>query len=267
MATATELSENSRQGFEVQNAVCIGLEVWLSQNTPWGCGHVYDETPVGIAVYVRNDPVNLVDKDGQSWVNWGDDWYSGPGVDPDPCEWGGELFAPGFGCVGLAVPIPLAIIIPPLPQCFAQLKYRNVNDWRARLADATHSFWWVQDSTGTQWIISGGPDKSNDLNVWVTQGNDNHSGDNSSQATAWSSGLSTANCAGVSAMLAAANSFPNGKIRYSAFGPNSNSAAHYIGTKGGFNPSPPPGAVGWSTPIVVPSEKKKEVIINVPGAL
>jgi hypothetical protein len=65
MLTTGRLSENSRQGFEVQNPACIGPENFLSQNTRWACGHAYDETPVGIAVYVRNDPVNFVDPDGR----------------------------------------------------------------------------------------------------------------------------------------------------------------------------------------------------------
>jgi hypothetical protein len=68
MATAEQLSENSRQGFEVQKPHLIGLETELSGNSRWGCGHVYDETPVGIAVYVRNDPVNLIDPDGRSFL-------------------------------------------------------------------------------------------------------------------------------------------------------------------------------------------------------
>jgi hypothetical protein len=65
MATASQLSENSRQGFDLQKAACIGREAWLSGNMHWGCGHAYDETAVEIAVYVRNDPVNLVDPDGR----------------------------------------------------------------------------------------------------------------------------------------------------------------------------------------------------------
>jgi hypothetical protein len=68
MATVERLSENSRQGFEVLKQACIGLEGDLSRNLRWGCGHIYDETPVDIAVYVRNDPVNLVDPDGRDWT-------------------------------------------------------------------------------------------------------------------------------------------------------------------------------------------------------
>jgi len=69
MSMAEQLSENSRQGFSAQKPRCIGLESDLSRNMRWGCGHVYDETPVGIVVYVRNDPVNLVDPDGR--MVWG----------------------------------------------------------------------------------------------------------------------------------------------------------------------------------------------------
>ena len=62
---AEQLSEKSHQGFAAQNPPCIGLESDLSRNLCWGCRHVYDETPVDLAVYVRNDPVNLVDPDGR----------------------------------------------------------------------------------------------------------------------------------------------------------------------------------------------------------
>jgi len=44
------------------------------------------------------------------------------------------------------------------PKCFAQLKYRHVQDLRAELAfGRTHAFWYVQGSTGIQYILSGGP--------------------------------------------------------------------------------------------------------------
>lgn len=65
MSMAEQLSEKSHQGFAAQNPPCIGLESDLSRNLCWGCRHVYDETPVDLAVYVRNDPVNLVDPDGR----------------------------------------------------------------------------------------------------------------------------------------------------------------------------------------------------------
>ena len=67
MATTAALTENSRQGINPQIPPCVGLETRLSPNLRWGCGHAYDETPVGLVVYVRNDPVNLVDPDGNEW--------------------------------------------------------------------------------------------------------------------------------------------------------------------------------------------------------
>jgi hypothetical protein len=76
---AEQLSENPRQGFAAQKPPCIGLESDLSQNLHWGCGHVYDEAPVGLAVYVRKDPTNLVDPDGRryAWEEW---WKPGGGI-------------------------------------------------------------------------------------------------------------------------------------------------------------------------------------------
>lgn len=81
MATTAALIENSRQGINFQIAPCIVPGAPLSPNPRWGCGHRYDETPVGLVVYVRNDPVNLVDPDGrlvadpsgyEPWFLWGD---------------------------------------------------------------------------------------------------------------------------------------------------------------------------------------------------
>jgi len=65
MATTAALTENSRQGINSEKPPCVGLEARLSPILQLGCGHAYDETPVGLVVYVRNDPVNLVDPDGR----------------------------------------------------------------------------------------------------------------------------------------------------------------------------------------------------------
>jgi len=86
------LSENSRQGFKIQNPACIGLDSNLSRMSRWGCGHVYDETPVGIVVYVRNDPVNYVDRDGRV----ADPVYTDDNGNPFPINgtWVGAGFDP-----------------------------------------------------------------------------------------------------------------------------------------------------------------------------
>ncbi|HEV2247638.1 MAG TPA: RHS repeat-associated core domain-containing protein, partial [Terriglobia bacterium] len=136
-------------------------------------------------------------------------------------------------------------------QCFAQLKYRPVNDWRAKIAGATHAFWYVQGSDGKQYILSSGPTGASgngSLNVWRNS-NVNNGADNTSATTWWNSGISSVNCAGVDKMIQAATRWPENQIPYSWSGPNSNSAAHDLGTIGGFNPPAPPGSVGWGAPI------------------
>jgi RHS repeat-associated protein len=138
------------------------------------------------------------------------------------------------------------------PKCFAQLKYRPVDYWAAQLTGRTHAFWYVQGSSGIQYIISGGPSGPNgtgNLNVGL---NPNVTGgvDNTSATVSFNSGLSAANCQGVDAMIAAAQGWPNNTIPYHAVGgPNSDTAAHSLGTAGGFNPPAPPGTTGWNTPL------------------
>jgi RHS repeat-associated protein len=139
------------------------------------------------------------------------------------------------------------------PDCFAQLKYRQVDDETAEQFGGTHSFWYVQDSSGAQFIISAGPIKNvGRLGMWVRGGNvaDPQYVDNVSATVWWDSGLSPDNCAGVDAMVAAARKFPQGIVPYvPPTGPNSNSASRELGGIGGFIPPMPPGGAGWHTPI------------------
>ena len=69
--------------------------------------------------------------------------------------------------------------------------------------------------------------------------------DNVSATTWWDSGLSPKNCNGVDKLIKAANAWPNGKIPYHYYGPNSNTAANELGAAGGFRPPKPPGAFAW----------------------
>jgi RHS repeat-associated protein len=138
------------------------------------------------------------------------------------------------------------------PKCFAQLKFRPVQGSRPKLIGATHSFWYVQGSSGVQYIISAGltgPNGTGNLNVWPPNSNINNGDDNLSATTWWNSGLSSDNCSGVDALINAATNCPEDTIPYNWRGPNSNSAAHDLGTAGGFNPTAPPGSVGWNIPI------------------
>jgi hypothetical protein len=241
--------------------------------------------------YVANDPVNFHDPAGlQAQVPYP------PGYCPAEYSYAECI---GYGFIGLGggggdgggggggwnpcqvgagfLPSPLCmipIIVPPqpkpapkaAPECFAQLKDRPVNHPVAARFKAVHTFWWVQDSTGTQYILSGGPSDPDPsgiryLNVSVTLGTDNGTGDSSAAHTHWSSGLSYFNCERVDAMVAAALNWQdkrNNTIVYNPIGVfglgglNSNSVARYLGAAGGFNPKPPKTAYGWWSPIVFP---------------
>ena len=214
--------------------------------------------------YVQNDPVNYADPSGLdrcsvdlgmpcfSLTVWSGFVPAGGSKFPDPS------FALDSGeIVGLSpfitdesyVPPEPKRNPPPDPECFAQLKYRAVDDPWARLAGATHAFWWVQTRTGAHFIITAGPQRyegstTQYLEAWVVSGDSNGS-DHSGQTLAWSSGLSSFICDAVERIIAAANSLPRGEISYDAArGPNSNSAARFFGQAAGFALSPPPGSFG-----------------------
>jgi len=210
--------------------------------------------------YVLSDPINFKDPTGR--FECGDD------EDFEDCNDGGGGGGGGFCGIGFHFDAVMGDCEPnggpppsdpktPQPECFAQLKNRPVNDPKAKLVNAQHSFWWVQDSTGANYIISGGPQAvkgSTDqyLDVWAVPGQSNGQ-DNASQHTQWSSGLSSTICDLVAKMLAAALGFPKDKIYYDpVLGPNSNSAAHYLAEAAGFNPAVPSNFYGWDTEILVP---------------
>jgi hypothetical protein len=54
---AKQLSENSRHGFEPQKPLCIGPETCVGDTAMFTTKRQW-----GLAVYVRNDPVNLLDR-------------------------------------------------------------------------------------------------------------------------------------------------------------------------------------------------------------
>jgi hypothetical protein len=146
--------------------------------------------------------------------------------------------------------------------CFAQLKYRavyvgGVNSGR------NHSFWYIQDSAGTQWIIDAGPSAPSgcplncgDLVDWITEGtvsshfNTAPSLDSSSASTAWSLGPSSGQlCDQVALLFGFAEDWPPGgdPVPYVIDGsPNSNTFSHDAGNAAGFtNMTAPPTAPGW----------------------
>jgi RHS repeat-associated protein len=144
---------------------------------------------------------------------------------------------------------------PPCP-CFAQLKYRAVDNRLAGKIQATHAFWYVQDSSGQQYTVSGGPwpkdckEPNCKLDEWATPYPNSSTDATSGAGTWWSIGPSSSICPQVEDLLNAAFGFPNDTITYHWYGPNSNTSAHYVGNAGGFHPPPPPVALGWwNTPI------------------
>jgi RHS repeat-associated protein len=187
--------------------------------------------------YAENDPVNLEDSTGLS---------------PD----GGELTV----TLSESVPTPFmaaaggpsSMIVSATATCggcFAQLKYRPTSAG----SNMNHALWYVQGSDGKRRILTGGPDhkahgapESGFLNEYNIPAD----GDKELLSPVWfDGGFSAANCKGVDKMEKAANAFPKNKITYNWQGPNSNSAARYLGTVGGFSPSAPPLTTGWSAPI------------------
>jgi len=106
MVTTAALTENSRQGINFPIRPCTGPKAWLSPKPRPGCGHAYDETPVGLVVYVRNDPVNYIDPDGRHWTSGlgsssdrMEDWFDFLVPSPPPLVYGDMPFLgdDGFG--------------------------------------------------------------------------------------------------------------------------------------------------------------------------
>jgi RHS repeat-associated protein len=148
------------------------------------------------------------------------------------------------------------------PDCFAELKYNSNPARYGAPAGATHSFWYVQNSQGNQYIVSAGPTRTGAggdwgaLNVYgpntpVNDSTKNSGANKASDTTQWQTGPSPDDCDKVDKLLAAARAFPNNSIPYNAiYGPNSNSAAALLGNAAGFSvTAPPPGAWGWGARI------------------
>jgi len=116
--------------------------------------------------YVASDPINRKDPngleacapvDGITCVCCDPFWGCDSTYDGEECQAHCNDGPCGNDGGGLPPPPPPP---PPLSQCFCQLKYRPVNDIPKKL-HATHSFWYIQDISQQQRIISGFPSKPN----------------------------------------------------------------------------------------------------------
>ncbi len=143
--------------------------------------------------------------------------------------------------------------------CFADLMYRPVTEFGVDTGE-THSFWYVGNATGDEFVIDGGPSQSfgrGTLNDWITSGTVGHYADDNVRTADLSFASGTQPhaqiCSQVASMIKAANSYPNNTITYHGIdGPNSNSFAHWVGVHGGFDPPSPPHAINWNSTVPVP---------------
>jgi RHS repeat-associated protein len=131
--------------------------------------------------------------------------------------------------------------------CRAFLRYHEITNPRfLELVHTTHSFWELDNKNGQKNTYSGLPQPPN---TWFGAFlNKSENADLISDPLWWPSSGSN-DCDAIDQMKEAFNQFPQNSILYSPFGPNSNSFARYLGSKGGFYPLPPFASTGWSTPI------------------
>jgi hypothetical protein len=137
-------------------------------------------------------------------------------------------------------------------ECFCQLHYHGIV-YTGYIA--THTFWYIKDSSGRNWIFSAGPqhplppfgmlisDVENSSNVGK-----NHSTD--PIYARYNFGPSAAFCWSADTMLQLAQDFhyfQDRTLKYRISGPNSNSYSHALGAQGGLPVTSvgPPRAEGW----------------------
>jgi hypothetical protein len=76
-------------------------------------------------------------------------------------------------------------------------------------------------------------------------------GDDTGAHAGFTAGPSTGVCDGVTVMVLETLAFPQTANVYRPLrGPNSNSAARYLGVRGGFRPSPPFWSPGWNAHVI-----------------
>lgn len=135
-------------------------------------------------------------------------------------------------------------------KCFALLKYRPVDF--AGVTVGNHSFWWIQNSSAANFVTDAGPSGTCPFSCgylvnFVVPGSTGHySEDNPSASLAWSTGLSSAVCTGVTNLKTYGDNWPQTTYSYAiGAAPNSNTYAHWAGNAAPFSPPAPPNTPGW----------------------
>ena len=155
----------------------------------------------------------------------------------------GLTLAGGTRGLGAASSHPIPPGVGSCGKCKAELRTHQA--WYFPSIIATHSFWYIIKASGQDYTISGEdiPDIHGFLNVIWGPGTSDTTGaglNHDNVADSWLSWPNPCNsdvCSGVSYMLDRAKAWPYNLIDYHlAHGPNSNSAARYLGKEGGLVP-------------------------------
>jgi RHS repeat-associated protein len=218
--------------------------------------------------YVVNDPINRRDPKGLmdciDPICEDPDGGGGGGICdfviicPPVIPPGGGPGGGGGGCGENGCPPPTNPTPPPPPErptCLATIYYRPVPH---TLGNANHSFWYLVDSSGQNWVISGGPTRNGPrrwgyLNYWRNTGYYSKHWpllDNVYTANPWVPDEGSVEvCYNVGVMQHLVDIYNNNVIRYNLTGPNSNSFAHWLGENSMLDGPEPPNAIGWDVPV------------------
>ncbi len=230
---------------------------WLSSDPR--PGRLQDPQSLNRYAYARGDPFNIVDPSG-------DEFSSCEPSDPS-CRGGCDPnFDPMCGCDpegGSCCPAEAESCGPsggggggPGPTCWAYL-YARPFEYPLLNRFITHTFWTVQGDLGRGYDTLDGQRNVAKrrfprfprmyLNLCGAGKCDPLADDTPAMAT-WSWGGSCS-CFEADAMSLFVRIFPNNTLPYRLVpGPNSNTAAKWIGLAGFLSPPQPPGSVGWNFP-------------------
>jgi RHS repeat-associated protein len=181
--------------------------------------------------------------------------FAGSGYLPQCGSGSGGPGGPGGHGPG-GPPPPPPCTGPSCPKCWAQLKYRTRHVVELPWKPFNHALWYVQGSDGIPTILSGGPSKISGklfLMDWIGGAKPDPKGDAQGAGISPGGDFENLQCNCVDNMENAVQHWNAYAIEYVEDGPNSNSAAKYVGSVGSLHPLSPPYARGWDVPINPPN--------------